>query len=107
MSSIRDQLTEIHARIARAVKAVETDRGATQALQAVVQEFHRVSHKALGLAAAVDAQATLAPIIELEQAGESAMAAAAASSGISAETLRAIGAARDTLRDLKAEFTGG
>lgn len=89
------------------MKAAETDPGATQALQAVVQEFHRVSHKALGMAAAVDAQATLAPIIELEQAGDSAKMAATASPEISDETRRAIVAAHDAISELQAEITDG
>ena len=107
MSSIRDQLTEIHARIARAVEAAEADSGATPALKAVVQEFHRVSHKAMGAAAVIDAQATLAPILELEQAGDSAKVAAMACPRISDETRRAIVAAHDAVSELKAESTDG
>jgi hypothetical protein len=107
MSSIRNQLTKIDARIASAVEATKADAGATEALRAVVQEFQRASHKALDLSASIDAQATLAPILKLEQAGASAKIAATACPGISDETCRAIIAAQEAVGDLQADITGG
>jgi len=107
MPKLREQLTDIHGQILHAVQAAEADPDATPALKAVVKEFHRIAHRAMSEADAADEGTTRTSIAELEQAGDSAKAAATASDGISEATRKAIVAAHDAISALKAETLKG
>jgi hypothetical protein len=79
-----ERLERARVQIDSALKAVRGDEGASPVLLAVVQEFANKAEKAVGLADQRTA------VIELEQAGDSAKAAAEADPGASR-------AARDTV----------
>jgi len=90
MVTTAERLSHIHEKITAAAAAVEADAGASPVLGAVVQELARKSHKALdGLAVADDA-ALRVSIVEVEQAADSAKAAAEADTGVSDATRQAI-----------------
>jgi hypothetical protein len=72
-----ERLERARVQIDSALKAVRADEGASPVLLAVVQEFADKADKAVGLADQRTA------VIELEQAGDSAKAAAEADSGAS------------------------
>jgi hypothetical protein len=74
-------LQEARVKIDRAMEAVQRDPGASPVLLAVVGEFAKKAEKAAGAADEREA------VIELEQAGDSAKAAAEADTGTS-ETAR-------------------
>jgi hypothetical protein len=79
MTDMRTRLDEVKAKTATALHAAEADRGASVVLVAVVREFDAKAAKAQRQAergAARDA------VIELEQAGDSAKAAAQADPGL-------------------------
>ena len=72
---------DVKDKIAQAAKAVEGDGGASPAVVAVVREFRAKLAKAQGLAP--DGVLDHDSVIELEQAGDSAKAAAEADPGLS------------------------
>jgi hypothetical protein len=76
MSAI--ELQEVQEKAESALKEVEADPGASPALAAVVREFAAKSAKAIDLAGGGREREA---VIELEQAGDSAKAAAEADSG--------------------------
>ncbi|MCA1845107.1 MAG: hypothetical protein LC792_18315 [Actinobacteria bacterium] len=76
MSSI--ELQEVRDKAEWALKEVEADTGASPVLVAVVREFATKSAKAIGLAGG---DREWEAVIELEQAGDSAKAAAEADAG--------------------------
>jgi hypothetical protein len=84
MATTAEQLQAARAKIYSARQAVQRDDGASPVLVAVVLEFARKADKA-----AAWADERLA-VIELEQAGDSAKAAAEADSGVSPATRDAI-----------------
>lgn len=101
MPDIQTLLTSTHTAIVHAVEAVQADPASTPALSAVVQELHRISHRALemhGDQTAVD---------QLEQAGDNAKVAAQANEGIASATQQAIVEAHDEAREVKRALTGG
>ena len=75
-----ERLDAARVKIDRARSAVETDEGASPVLVAVVKEFAKKAHKATSLP---DERVA---IIELEQAGDSAKAAAEADPAVSSAT---------------------
>jgi hypothetical protein len=79
-----ERLGEIRSKIDRAAEAAGSDRGASPVLIAVVGEFANKAEKAAG------ADDERAAIIELEQAGDSAKAAAEADAGLSEEARQAV-----------------
>ncbi|MGA2036067.1 MAG: hypothetical protein ABSH04_00550 [Acidimicrobiales bacterium] len=80
MTTTAERLRAARVKIDKALEAVRSDRGASPVLVAVVNEFAKKADKA---AASPDERAA---VIELEQAGDSAKAAAEADSGASAAT---------------------
>lgn len=76
-------------KITAAVAAVDGDGSASPVLAAVVREFEKKAGKAR---AGLDGDATAAreAIVELEQAGDSAKAAAEADGGIAEDTRKAV-----------------
>jgi len=79
-----ERLQAARLKINRARDAVQSDKEASPALVAVVNEFAKKADKAV---AASDERAA---VIELEQAGDSAKAAAEADSGLSPDARDAV-----------------
>lgn len=84
MTTVADQLREIQATIDDSLVAVRDDQGASPVLIAVVGEFAKKAEKA------AQADDERAAVIELEQAGDSAKAAAEADAGVSDATRQAV-----------------
>ncbi|MHA6785890.1 hypothetical protein ACVGOW_33575 [Pseudonocardia saturnea] len=88
MIDVMTGLGEVKAKTSDALRAAEADSGASVVLVAVVREFDTKADKATrgadGNGSARDA------VIELEQAGDSAKAAAEADPGIGAEARAAV-----------------
>jgi type IV secretory pathway VirJ component len=77
MTTTGERLQQVRLKIDTALDAVRSDEGASPVLVAVVEEFARKADKAAGTA-----DERLA-VVELEQAGDSAKAAAEADPGVS------------------------
>ena len=91
---------EVVGKINDATKQVEADDGASPVLVAVVREFGAKLEKAQKLAGGgAPAEAS---VIELEQAGDSAKAAAEADTGVSSEARESVLAAHLAICKLKA-----
>ena len=91
---------EVVDKITDALRQVEADRGASPVLIAVVREFQ--SKLAKAEKQAVDGVPGRDSVMELEQAGNSAKAAAEADSGMSSDTREAVLAAHLAICKLKA-----
>jgi hypothetical protein len=102
MASVEDQLAEVSAKITVAVTAVDSDDAASPVLAAVVREFDAKSAKATKLAAKGMKEAREA-VVELEQAGDSAKAAAEADPGAGEATKKAVLDAHLSICMLKAK----
>jgi hypothetical protein len=90
MTTTQERMTNIQEQVAAAARTVEADAGASPVFGAVVQEFARKAQKAVdGLEDADDATLR-SSIIEVEQAADSAKAAAEADTGASPETRQAV-----------------
>ncbi len=87
-------------KITDALRQVEADRGASPVLVAVVREFQ--SKLAKAEKQAVDGVPGRDSVMELEQAGDSARAAAEADSGLSSDTRESVLAAHLAICKLKA-----
>jgi hypothetical protein len=98
---IRARLTEVKDKTAAALGATEADAGASVVTIAVVREFDSKAGKAGRHAD--DAGAARDSVIELEQAGDSAKAAAEADPGLGAGALDAVQAAHLAICILKTE----
>jgi hypothetical protein len=102
---IRTRLTDVKDKTAAALSASEADAGASVVTIAVVREFDSKAGKAGHHAD--DAGAARDSVIELEQAGDSAKAAAKAAAeadpGLGAEALEAVQAAHLAICILKTE----
>lgn len=100
LNQVTKRLAEIDREISSAVEALEADKNASPALQAVVKEFERKSRKALS-----DVEVANEPlrehIVELEQAGDSAKQAAAADETINDDTRERIFRAHADICHLK------
>lgn len=81
------RLSEVKAKTAEALRLSEADEGASVVLVAVVREFDTKADKANRQAANGSARDA---VIELEQAGDSAKAAAEADTGLSEKALQAV-----------------
>ena len=88
MSPLRDQLDEVVGKIGTAYREVGADDGASPVLVAVVREFEAKATKAR--AALVGEDAAREAIVELEQAGDSAKAAAEADPALGGPALHAV-----------------
>jgi type IV secretory pathway VirJ component len=84
MTTTAERLQQVRLKIDSALDAVRNDQGASPVLVAVVEEFARKADKAAGTA-----DERLA-VVELEQAGDSAKAAAEADPGVSPKTRDAV-----------------
>src|SRR5829696_2144276 len=80
-------LAEVAKKVATATEAVNSDGGSSPVLKAVVNEFEA---KALKAGRAADDSQSRDAVIELEQAGDSAKAAAEADPGIAAATRQTV-----------------
>jgi hypothetical protein len=101
MTDIDSRLGEVRARTGEALQATEADSGASPVTIAVVREFDSKAAKAGrhadGAAAARDS------VVELEQAGDSAKAAAAADPSLGSPAREAVEAAHLAICILKTE----
>ena len=95
MNDLLNGLSGVRTTIADALRACEADPGASVVLLAVVREFDDKATKAQGAADARDA------VIELEQAGDSATAAAEADPGLGTPAREAVLAAHLAICILK------
>ena len=102
MPSVQDQLGEVAGRIAAATRAVDDDASASPVLAAVVREFEGKAAKATKLAGKGMKEAREA-VVELEQAGDSAKAAAEADPGAGEATKKAVLDAHLSICMLKAK----
>jgi len=84
MTTVAEQIREVRAKIDDSLVVVQSDQNASPVLVAVVGEFAKKAEKA---ARADDERAA---VIELEQAGDSAKAAAEADTGVSDATRQAV-----------------
>ena len=90
MPTTGERLTRINEQVLAAAAAVAADAGASPVLNAVVEELARKSRKAVdGLANADDSALRMA-IVEVEQAADSAKAAAEADPGVSDATRQSV-----------------
>ena len=105
MSDVMSNLVGVKTKIADALRAAEGDAGASAVLVAVVQEFDKKADKAMRQGGDTPA-AMREAVVELEQAGDSAKAAAEADSGLSAEAKQAVLDAHMAICVLKGSCTG-
>jgi hypothetical protein len=91
---------EVVEKITDALRQVEADRGASPVLVAVVREFQLKLTKAEKQA--IDGVPDRDSVVELEQAGDSAKAAAEADTGMSSDTRESVLAAHLAICKLKA-----
>ena len=91
---------EVVDKITDALRQVEADRGASPVLVAVVREFQ--SKLAKAEKQAVDGVPGRDSVLELEQAGDSAKAAAEADTGMSSDSRESVLAAHLAICKLKA-----
>src|ERR1700694_3773166 len=84
VTTTEERLQAVRVKIGTARQAVQSDKGASPVLVAVVNEFAKKADKA---AAVADERLA---VIELEQAGDSAKAAVEADSGVSPPTRDAV-----------------
>ena len=100
-TDVRTRLDEVKEKTAAALRLSEADSGASVVLVAVVREFDTKTDKATR---AADSESTARDaVIELEQAGDSAKAAAEADPGIGEEALQAVQDAHLAICILKTE----
>lgn len=103
VKEIQEGLTRINEQIVQTVAAVESDRGASPVLNAVVKEFGKKSKKALDAFRDANDQTMRDHVIELEQAADSAKAAAEADTSIKDKTRQAVLDAHMSICILKTE----
>jgi hypothetical protein len=84
VATVQERLRDVREKTDHALDAVRADQGASPVLQAVVSEFAKKAAKAARADNERDA------VIELEQAGDSAKAAAEADTGMSDSTREAV-----------------
>lgn len=103
IDSIAAELARIEELVDRAVEAVERDKGASAALKAVLEEFHGKAKKARDDTEEAEEEPIREHIVEVEQAADSAKAAALADEGIKGPTREAILAAHEAVSALKTD----
>lgn len=104
MASTIERLAQIVEQIRRAEAITQADPAASRVLVAVVKEFRNKSIKALQMANEADEAKTWEAIVELEQAGDSALRAVEADSNAERRTRDAVIDAHQVICDLKAEM---
>ncbi|MCU1627679.1 MAG: hypothetical protein JWP64_2628 [Pseudonocardia sp.] len=85
MTDMKTRLGDIETKTSDAVRASESDQGASAVLVAVVREFDSKADRVVA-----DTGEARDSVIELEQAGDSAKAAAEADSGLGEEARQAV-----------------
>src|SRR5512144_3176603 len=95
------QLGDVHAKVTHALRTIEGDSNASPVFVAVVREFASKAAKAVNLAAEGREREA---VIELEQAGDSAKAAAEADPAAAGETTTAVLDAHLAICRLKARL---
>jgi hypothetical protein len=103
MDEVQEKLVDVSGKIATAVIAVGADSASSPVLAAVVREFDAKAAKARDIAAKGPQEAHDA-VVELEQAGDSAKAAAEADPGASEATRKAVLDAHLSICMLKAKL---
>jgi hypothetical protein len=98
---VMTRLGEVKAKTAEALRAAEADRDASVVLVAVVREFDSKADKATRQADGIGSPRD--SVIELEQAGDSAKAAAEADPNLGQEALQAVRDAHLAICVLKTE----
>jgi hypothetical protein len=106
VTEIREQLPQIHKLVVAARDALDVDPYTSSALIATVEEFLRKSLEAIRSLAEADDLSLWDDVIELEQAGDSAKAAALAEEGIRTQTRQAILDAHGAICRLKVRQRG-
>ena len=104
MSAVAERLPKLEASIERAVQAVKADSGASPVLVAVVKELEKKLGKARPIIQSGDAAKIREAVVEVEQAADSAKAAAEADSGAKEETRATVIGAHDRVCLLKANM---
>lgn len=99
---VESRLSTINDHIAEAVAAVCADPGASPVLRAVFEELLRKSERALTAVESCRYGCFRDSVVELEQAADSAHAAAVADEGAAEATQERVLAAHDALHELKA-----
>jgi hypothetical protein len=102
MSAVAERLPKLEASVQQAVQAVKADGGASPVLAAVIRELEKKLDKARPILQGGDDAKIRESVIEVEQAADSAKAAAEADSGAKEETRAAIIKAHDRVCLLKA-----
>lgn len=102
MTETQERLSKLQDRIDAAVSSTEADGGASPVLLAVVREFSKKASKGRGLLD--DGGDERVVVTEIEQAGDSAKAAAEADGGISDATRTAIVEAHDRICVMKTKL---
>lgn len=101
MTTIAERMPKLEQSIDRAIQAVKADAGASPVLVAVMKELEKKFGKARNAISGDDAAKIREAVVEVEQAADSAKAAAEADSGAKEETRAAIIAAHDRFCLLK------
>jgi len=105
MATFTERMTRLEQSIDEAVSAVQADRDASPVLAAVLKEFEKKFGKARDLAGdGSDAAATKLAVAEVEQAGDSAKAAAEADAGLGTDARDAVLKAHDIVCVLKTKL---
>lgn len=100
-----ERLADIDQMVSEAADAVSNERNCCPALDAVVKEFQRKSERVLSIAEDSPPEELRDAVIELDEAGGCAKAAAEAEVGLGREALRAVLDAQKAVTVLKSEFT--
>ena len=103
MDNVEGRVADVSEKIAAAASAVGADAGASPVLAAVVREFAAMAAKASKVATTSE-QAAHDAVVELEQAGDSAKAAAEADAGSAGVTRQAVLDAHLSICMLKAKL---
>lgn len=103
-TQLLERFGKVETSIGKALEAVEADGGASPVLVAVVREFEKKAAKARPAVSGDDADARYEAVVELEQAGDSAKAAAEADPGISDQTREAVVSAHDRICVMKTRW---
>lgn len=102
MTAIAERMSKLEQSVERAVQALHSDGGASPVLVAVVKELEKKLGKARDTIQGGDATKVREAVVEVEQAADSAKAAAEADRGAKEETRAEIVAAHDRVCRLKA-----
>jgi len=101
MSAVAERMPKIEASVERAMQLIKADPGVSPVLVAVVKELEKKLVKVRPIIQSGDAAKIREAVVEVEQAADSAKAAAEADTGAKEETRAAIIAAHDRFCILK------